>query len=332
MSNIQRRRPSRVIVRDVDRHQPSNVAGLSNSEQGHPSYGAQAAQFANLQAVLKPIPLLAFGVYFAYMVSGGSLQNYISPQHNWLAVLASALFLLVGLAGVLHYFRTLAGRTSAELRHDASPEPHKANDPHLVHHEHRDEHESHVRSEYHGYHGQHHSIHWSAFLVVIIPLLLGVFIPSKPLGAAALRGRAAPVEFVTGYTALPETDTSEWNMLQWQRAFNSRAKPPSWFEGQKASVLGFIVEESGLPAGHFLMGRWVMRHCAADAYGLGLLASGQGGDNLPAETWVRVKGSMGLMNIGGADALVLRAESIERIIGQPDPAYIFQFWNPAGSN
>ena len=309
MSNTQRQRPSKVIIRDVERHAPATHSGLSDQQSG-----GHTTRYSGLQAALKPLLLLALGIYFAYMVIGGSLQNYISPQHNWLAVLASTLFLLVGLAGVLHLFRTLA-----EQKDNA-------------HHGDLEEHESQGQLEHHGYHGHHHRIPWTALLIATVPLLLGLLVPSRPLGAAALQGRAAPVEFVRGYTTLPENDPSEWNMLQWQRAFNSGVQPSGWFEGQKASVVGFIVDVPGTPAGHFVMGRWVMRHCAADAYGLGLLASGQGGDMLPTETWVRVKGSMGVINLGGEDALVLRAESVDSTIGQPDPAYIFQFWNPEGSN
>lgn len=326
-NNTQRQRPSKVIIRDVERHSRATVSGLSDQEPVE-----YTTWYRGLQAWLKPLPLLALGIYFAYMVMGGTLQNYISPQHTWLAVLASILFLLVGLACLLHLFRTLAGQTSSEQRNSAHPETRNAHDPHEAHHEHRDEYESEGQQEYHGYHGHHHRIPWTALLVATIPLLLGVLVPSRPLGAAALQGRSAPAEFVRGYTTLPETDPSEWNMLQWQRAFNSGVKPPTWFEGQKASVVGFIVDVPGTPAGHFVLGRWVMRHCAADAYGLGLLAVGQGGDRLTTETWVRVSGRMGVINIGGENALVLRAESVDSTIGQPDPAYIFQFWNPEGSN
>jgi len=340
MSTVPRRRPSKITIRDAGQRAPAivHVPEEADAKEGDSKgEGRHTERYTRLQAILKPIPLLALGVYFAAMILGGNLQNYVSPQLAWLAWIASILFICLGLASAFHVFKSLAngpsswpGRGTRATTHRETGERHEEQSVG------RQDGESHGNVEHQGFHDHDqrhfHRIPWTGLLVATLPLILALIVPSRPLGAAALRGRGAPVDFVRGYTTLPQTDTTEWNMLEWQRAFYSGVKPPSWFEGQKATVTGFIVEEPGAPAGHFVMARWVMRHCAADAYGMGLLASGQGADGLPSDTWVRVKGKMGVIKIGSDDALVLNAESVDSTIGQPVPAYIFLYWNPPGAN
>jgi uncharacterized repeat protein (TIGR03943 family) len=191
--------------------------------------------------------------------------------------------------------------------------------------------------------------------VAAIPLVLGLAIPSRPLGAAELdedlsvsglgtANTQAPVGAETPsalYEPSPVINTehqptpvnlvearatavvaSEWTIYDWQDAYQSGQYVPSWFNGKPADVTGMVVRPEGVPAGHFVLGRWVMRHCAADAFGVGLLVKSDK-PGLSNETWVRAQGSLSVRNVNNEQVLVLDAASVDDTIEEPVVPYIF---------
>ena len=76
-------------------------------------------------------------------------------------------------------------------------------------------------------------------------------------------------------------------MLDWIRLFNSQVDLTPHL-GEDANVIGFVYEESRLPAGHFLVARFTVSCCVADAFAIGMAVDWP--DKLAVNSWVNVRG------------------------------------------
>jgi uncharacterized repeat protein (TIGR03943 family) len=160
---------------------------------------------------------------------------------------------------------------------------------------------------------------WGRLLVLAVPLAIGVLVPAQPLGASATGSAARP----PGQPAL--ADPPGRTLVDWSRAFHYHPEPASLYEGQVVDLIGLVIRQSGLPAGQFAFGRLVMRHCAADTYGLGLLVEAPGTDGIADGTWARVAGTLHVEpNTGHGDPfLAVRATNVDATIGPPLSPYIY---------
>ncbi|MBN1966847.1 MAG: TIGR03943 family protein [Anaerolineae bacterium] len=242
-----------------------------------------------LQAWIKTAILLGLGAYFAYNILSGNLANYINNRFAWLSVVAAGLFLLLGLMSALDL-----------LRHSSH---------------------SHDQHEHHD-HAHEHGLSWPILGVVAIPLLLGVLVPSRPLGASAIDGNYNANAAVEGSDfASFGSDPLTWNVLNWLRAINY-SEDLGEFSGQQADVIGFIYRNDQFPADHFMVMRFVISCCVADATPVGLPFYWQAPVSLPNDTWVRVVGTFELGEFGGNVAPILQAESVE-FIDEPEHPYLY---------
>ena len=278
-------------------------------DAGHISH-TEAPERAGLKAFLKAAILLGLGFYFADMVFSDKLKNY-SNQPEWLTLGAAGLFTLLGLTSIASF---LATRTRSVGPGQAEVEQHN--------HAHEHSHD-------------HKYTSWAVVIIVAIPLVVGKLVPSKPLGAAAmnssnLSGSTLAVQRSSGPAV---AEPQAWNVMEWQLAMWHNIHPPEWFVGRKVDVIGFVVRQPGVPAGNFLVGRFIIYHCVADARGVALLVDWPGADKLPLDTWVRVQGTMKVETIGQGPTLHVYATHVDDKIGQPESPYLRPFLrndNPEG--
>jgi putative membrane protein len=282
--------------------------------------------------IVRGLLLVGLGLYFAYLLVSGNLKNYINTEVAWLTTTAVVFFLALGLGSL--YSAAFAPR---EHGHEHAYHDHDDDHDHAHDHDHADGH-------------VHARISWGIVAVAAIPLLLGVLIPSQPLGASMLDenlgagvaldtsgststvtqspatdpGPGTSAAVAPSFPVGDDSDVTQWNIYDWSIAFRSTEKERSWFNGQPADVVGILVRPESAPAGHFVAGRWVMRHCAADAYGVGMLVRWAGNEKFPVETWVRAKGTIEVRQVGGGSepTLVLSATSVEEV-PEPDVPYLF---------
>lgn len=233
-------------------------------------------------AWLKTVILLALGAYFAYNITSGNLTNYINERFAWLSYVAVALFMVLGLASAWDLWR---GR-----------EHH--------HHEHDHEH-----------------ISWRALAVVAIPLLLGTLIPSRPLGAQAVNGDISVNAAVSANVTAFNTDPLKWNVLDWLRAFNGAADVTS-MNGKQADVTGFVYREATFPEDTFMVARFTISCCVADASAIGLPVVWDKAADFPQDSWVRVQGTFEVGQFRGDTVPVLKAASVETV-EQPEHPYLY---------
>jgi uncharacterized repeat protein (TIGR03943 family) len=221
----------------------------------------------------------------------GSLLYYINERFVWLTVLASFGFILVG---VSYRYRT-------ECLHD--------------HHGHD--------------HGDHHHGHtgWGGLLLVISPIVLGLLIPPQPLGAAAMSNREVSLKSLTSAPAAAGTvltkPKGENNILDWVMAFRSAPDMGS-FTGQEAGVIGFVYRDQRMAADEFMVSRFVISCCAADAAPLGLVVRSPQAAELPTDQWVQVRGHFEPGQLDGEDIPILIATEITPT-EVPDQPYLYPY-------
>ncbi len=236
-------------------------------------------------AWLKIAILFGMGLYFAYNILSGNLSNYINLRFAWLSYLAAGLFFVLAASGAFSLWRH----------------------GHDTHHDHADH--------------THRQLSWGAIAIVAIPLLLGTLIPSQPLGAEAIDGNIT----TSGVSA---TDTNSFtinplqrNILDWLRVFN--ASPDlSTFNGQQATIIGFIYREPTFPEHHFMVARFTISCCVADSSAIGLPVFWDGVGDFEAGDWIQIIGTFQLGEFRGDSLPILQAETVEQV-EQPAHPYLY---------
>jgi putative membrane protein len=144
-----------------------------------------------------------------------------------------------------------------------------------------------------------------------LPLLLGILMPAQPLGAQAVASR----ELNVGGLGLG-TDESvlmravgERNILDWLRAFGT-ADDPAAFDGQEATVVGFVFRDETFPADRFMVSRFILSCCVADASAIGLVVSWADSSGLPLDTWVQVQGRFQVDRLASESSPILVADRV----------------------
>ncbi len=163
---------------------------------------------------------------------------------------------------------------------------------------------------------------WS-FLLLAVPALFAL-LPARALGpnAAALGGlNTAAVSAGAARAGSPPADPVERDLLDWAVAM-TRASDVTAFAGEPVQVEGFVLppEAPGADGGRVILARFVMLHCTADLSTVGLpIATALA---YPAESWLRVRGSLAVETSGARPALVVVPTAIEPI-GVPSQPYLF---------
>lgn len=160
-----------------------------------------------------------------------------------------------------------------------------------------------------------------AYLLLAVPLLFGTLVPARPLGADTLAGRGVELNSVApaGRELRLGDDTTRWNLLDWSSALTMRGPE---LDGSPIDVVGFVFQEPALGADAFYVVRYVVTCCAADGAGVGLPVQWPAGQALPADSWVRVRGTIVTASLAGAEQPAIKAESVEPV-PQPESPYLY---------
>jgi uncharacterized repeat protein (TIGR03943 family) len=166
----------------------------------------------------------------------------------------------------------------------------------------------------------------SALWLLALPLLVAVLVPQRPLGASAasLRGVRADVPFSQnlGQDALAlAIPAQERNVLEWMNVFAATADL-NVLEGQPVDVTGFVYRDGRMRADQFVVTRFSVTCCVADAAAIGLDVSGQAAAQVLDSGWVRVRGKLRINKIGQRLLPNVEAESVEAIQA-PEQPYLF---------
>ncbi|HEU0292356.1 MAG TPA: TIGR03943 family protein [Anaerolineales bacterium] len=161
--------------------------------------------------------------------------------------------------------------------------------------------------------------------IMLIPLLIGVLIPARPLDSSAVsaKGITTSSALVSSQSSssLFETESEQRNVLDWVKIFYFE-KDLNPFIGQQASVVGFVYRDESLPQGQFLVSRFILSCCAADGYAVGMIVDSPQADSLEKDTWIKVSGPIDVVSFNGNPSPLIHAETIE-VVPQPDQPYLY---------
>ena len=249
---------------------------------------------SNRQSWAQVIILAGTGLYFAANLLSGNITNYIAAKFIWLSWIAAGLLLALAAIRAIALLRG---------RHDDHE------------HEHAHEHSGGARA-------------WIGLGIVALPVAFGLLVPSAPLDSRAIEGTIT--SDLGSISAAPSqrigTDPLDRNALEWLRAF-SLESDLSAFDGRAADVTGFVYRDPSLedPA-RFLVARFVMSCCVADAQAIGLPVEWPGAAGLRADEWVRGRGAFALRDVDGEPVPVLVAHAGEegvQPIERPAHPYLY---------
>lgn len=247
------------------------------------------------RVVLRMSLLLALGALIVVKGVRGELLLYVNGIYVHLILAAGMTMIALGYIAGLNWIG----------RNGSTPPPH---DHHTGGHFHVS-----ARVEALGY------------ALLTVPLVIGVLVPARPLGTAALNAQTN-----TGGQAVPsgrlktlgqlDDDSSRWTLLDWNAAL-TRTPDPQTLIGKPVSIIGFAASgDGGLGVGHFTVARFVVICCTADGNALTLPVQWQVVP--PRDTWVQVTGTLAVRTVDGKPVPYVAATRVQ-VIPQPGQPYLY---------
>ncbi len=161
--------------------------------------------------------------------------------------------------------------------------------------------------------------------ILTIPLLIGLLSNEQALSSAALSKRGLNTSTsLSGEQAASrslEVIEDDRTILDWIKVFNYSDNPESYI-GQEVNVTGFVYHDARLPEGQFMVSRFVITCCVADAFAIGMPMDAPEFAQMEDNTWINVKGKLDITAIDGDSAPMIRAGSIETI-SAPEQPYLY---------
>ncbi len=161
---------------------------------------------------------------------------------------------------------------------------------------------------------------------LLLPVLVGFLIPARPLSVSVLENRgintSAPLTArIEDSQAILSLAPIERTVLDWIRLF-SLEQDVERFAGEAVDVTGFVFRDGRLSENQFMVGRFTITCCVADAMALGMIVDYPGVQNLNGQIWVRVQGELSITEQDGRKLPAIRAEQVE-VVPQPEQPYLF---------
>jgi len=234
--------------------------------------------------VLRGTLLLALAGLIARLLASGQMALYMSP----------ALDPLTGLTGL-----ALAGMGAFELVFGLRSLRFSEGDPH----------------------GSITDQVLTAFLV-LLPVGLGLFTSPHALDSSAINGRDV-TRVVVGFSSVPPASPVRPPPRPIQDVadlFGYLREAGEGGVGQPVHVLGIVARSDGLEANQFVLLRYRIVHCVADAQPVGLLVVlPDSGTAWPTDAWVEIDGKLASRDQAGAHLVSVLAEHVAEIDEPPNP-------------
>lgn len=234
------------------------------------------------------LAIAAWGILFLNYWFTGKLYLLIHPNYMWLTVAAGISLLF--LAG----WRALAIVRRSKRRIPNEDTPHMTLLP----------------------------TGWSSTLL-LATAILGLLITPRAFASqtAIQRGvKDSPTLTRVKPQAFRGSSNSEdKSIIDWVRTLTVYPEPDA-YTGQKARVQGFVIHPNDMPNQYFLISRFILTCCAADAYPVSLAVKlPESRDNYKPDTWLEVEGKMVTETLAGKRLLVVQAASIKPIEEPKNP-------------
>ncbi|WP_066415567.1 TIGR03943 family putative permease subunit [Sutcliffiella cohnii] len=100
---------------------------------------------------------------------------------------------------------------------------------------------------------------------------------------------------------------------------------PEEFVGKRIEMIGFVYREPDFTENQFVVARFGLSCCVADAGVYGTLSNMPGGQNLELDEWVSVSGVLEVIEYNGWILPYIQVDSLEKI-EQPKNPYIYEYY------
>lgn len=152
--------------------------------------------------------------------------------------------------------------------------------------------------------------------VVAIPVIVVLALPPASLSsyAAGRRSSFASAAFVPSVEDIAKGDLSLADVAGAVRSEEAMAALQAR-AGAEVSFVGFVNRDSGMPADEFMLTRFLISCCVADALSVQVRVVGAPSGSLEQDQWVRVTGSLYPLQ----DEVVIDTQKIEKIARPKHP-------------
>lgn len=234
----------------------------------------------------KSAVLLCMGIYAAFLIFSGTLANYINTRFAWLTTIAVILFLMIGGMSV---FVLIRGKQPSTYTPD---------------------------SDY-----EHTGLSWNALMIGAIPLFIALFIPAQPLGVEAVSGGVSLNPVGIGSVDTFTQNPLDRNILDWLRLFNE-TDSPAVFDGEEVEIIGFVYREPSYGSNQFMVARFSLSCCVADAFAIGLPVELDAPLEFDDGEWVRVRGILQAGQFDGNNVPIIIPATVEPV-DAPENPYLY---------
>jgi len=250
------------------------------------------------QNAVKALILLGLALFLYTRLADGTLFFYINQRFMIYTVIAIAGLVLVAIS-----YRPM-GRQPAPDGH-AAPNEHDAPEPHA-----------------------HHRLTWAGLALIVLPVVLGILVPPRPLGAAALENREINVVsqprsvLPAAVRAAAQKSSLDRTLLDWLHAFSASPNAARDFAGEPVDVIGFVYHDDRLENNHFMVNRFIVSCCVADANVVTMVVHWPDAATLETDSWMRVEGVLQPGVFDGAPLPILAAQRITPV-DMPEQPYLY---------
>jgi len=231
--------------------------------------------------------LIGFAALIAKLFVAGEMARYITPALDPLMWLTAVI---VGLMGVLEVAEGARHRTTHEHSVDQTEQI-------------------------------------MTWVLVILPLALGLLIAPRALGVGALGGESVTrllLAYAPGPAPAPGTTPAapEKPIEDTGDLLNYLQRAGLAGSGQRVRVTGLAIRDESLGTSEFVLLRYAITHCVADARPLALLVTGAAADRaLRSDQWVEVEGALTATERDGSQ-IVTVAAARWRPVPEPSNPYL----------
>jgi putative membrane protein len=258
---------------------------------------------SSLETILKAVVLGGLGLMFYTKLNDGTLSYYINQRFAWLSFVAVLVLAALAFTMVYRLMEQRAGSRGEEERGRGGERGEDA-DGHA--HE----------------HGHGHGLSWGAVALVALPMVVGLVVPARPLGAGAIgnRGIGLSAPDRPGVSAPQGSAQGPKNVLDWLREFASSGDAAT-LSGKSVDVVGFVYRDPRNAAEQFWVSRFTLSCCVADATAIGLLVQVDQARALALrnDAWVRVTGKFKVGEFAGEKVPLIAAERVEPVEAPQNP-------------
>jgi putative membrane protein len=235
---------------------------------------------------LQAIVLISLGLFLYTRVASGAVLFYINQRFTVLTMLTAFGLMILGLS---YYYRPQPDQAGATADRSGA------------------------------------DVSWLGLLIVVLPVILGLLIPPSPLGAAAVANREINLGTLSftaaNNSAVSLIPSTERNILDWLSDFQ-RTPDPATFNGQEVKLVGFVYRDGRFAPQTFMVGRFIVSCCVADAAPVGLIVQWPESAALIDNQWVEVTGRLQAGEFDGRAMPLLIAETVT-LVPAPAQPYLY---------